>query len=142
VNNYRLGWPEAFKVLVMGPMASSTYSLELLPGTLAINTKKTFDPTWVSPVVGDFFSSCYWQVTLPVEPTLGQPGLTFKIWHSAIIDTPLYSADYAVGFPFGFYPQWRNGTLIRVNFLSPSIALNPDTFRWHIQAAGWNDYNP
>jgi len=142
LNNYRRGFPEAYRVLIMGPMSSATYSLELLPDTLGINLNKNWDPTWRSPTVGDTFSSCYWQITLPPEPVLGQPQITFKIFHDALVPTPLYSAEYQVGFPFGSYPQWRNGSLSHVNFLSPSITLNPDTFRWQIEAAPWSVYNP
>lgn len=142
LNNNRMGWPEAYKIVAMGPMLSARYAINALPAELLINTNKTFDLTWTSPVVGGFFDNVRMTVELPLEFSVGSPGIKIRIVHTAIINTPIFSAEYTVGFPFGNYPAWRTNQLHHLSFLSPDITLNPDTFQLHIAAATYAFYDP
>lgn len=142
VDNYRFAFPEAYKVVVLGPQSSARYAISLLPTVQAINLHKDFELTWRSETVGGFFDNAYWQVTLPLNNQLNVDTMRVQYWHDAIIPTPLFDAIYYVGFPFNSYPAWRNGPLKELLWLSPDITLNPDDYHCHIEAARWDDYNP
>lgn len=142
LNNNRRGFPEAYKIVAIGPMFSAKYAISLLKNELLINTKKTFDLTWEGAKVGGFFDGCHLEVGLPLEFAVHSVGIDIRIVHDAAIPTPLFSAVYTVGFPFGNYPAWRTNQLVELRYLSPDITLNPDTFSLFIEAAPWSVYNP
>lgn len=142
LNNYRFGWPEAYRVLSHGPISSSRYNVEVIGYENAINLSKEYSRKWVSAPSGNVFDNAYWQVEFPGAPDEPLENIKIGIWHSALIDTPLFSATYRSSELDPDYHFLRCGALIQLHFLSPDVQVDPERFGAIIVAARWDVYNP
>jgi len=140
VDNYRFGWPEAYRVLSHGAISSPRYAVEVIDYEFAVNLKKTYDRTWISATRGGIFDNAYWQVFFPGVPDEPIEEIRFGIWHSAIIDTPLFSATYQSSEFDPDYHFIRFGGLRQLHYLSPDVNVDPDRFNLIITAARWDVY--
>lgn len=142
LNNYRFGFPEAYLVFSHGHIASARYSVEVIDYEPAINLNKTYTRRWVSATKGGFFDNAYWKIEFlePYETQLDR--VKFGIWHSAVIDTPLFSATYRKAESNPVYYNMPFGALEELHFLSPDVLVDPSRFAPVLIAARWNIYNP
>jgi hypothetical protein len=142
LDNYRRGFPEAFRVESLGPMFSARWAISLLKDVLWTNTSKEFSPTWTSVPVGGVFDNVFASVTLPIEPTLRTSVIDLRFDHKALINTPIFHAEYFMSILTEPYRAFSTASLKQLFYLSPDITLNPDNFAMYLRAADWSQYNP
>lgn len=142
LNNYRFGYPEAYFVRARDAMVSTRWDVSSLDFNVAINTNKEFVRTWTSLPRGTVFDNTYWSIEISGPADESNLQCRFRLLHSALIDTPLFSATYdfsqtVLGFESLFLDQWTT-----LHFLSPDITLPSHGFRVILDAANYTRYNP
>jgi len=142
LNNYRTGYPEAYYVRARDAMVSTRWDVSSMDFNVGVNLNKTFDRRWTSEPRGGVFDNSYWsiEVTGPADQHVLQ--CRFRLTHSALVDTPLFSATYTfdqtfIGFENIFLDQWDT-----LHFLNPDIHLPSGGFRVFLEAARYARYNP
>jgi len=140
--NYTFGWPEAYMLTTSTLMTSARYAVSQMDTVPAINLNKTFDRTWTSAPVGGFFDNAYWRLSFFEDPQEDIRHFKYEVRHSAIIDTPLFSATYQLRNQPGAYPLCQGGHFTELHFLSPDIQVDTERFTLTFFAARWNICNP
>jgi hypothetical protein len=142
LKNYKTGFAEAYEAHPRYLISSSRYATSLFSTVLAVNTSKDYSRFWRSETVGGFFDNVYWTFELLTPPNEVAAWVRFKIWHDALIPTPLFSADYDCPILNQGWDVWFLRDLRQLNFLSPDINVDPNTWQVTIRAAPWIRYNP
>lgn len=140
LQNYAFAYPEAYYCYSHGLISSSRYNVEVIGYENAINLNKGYRRIWTSAPSGNIFDNAYWQIETVSQPDEYFDRFRLSIWHSAIIDTPLFDATYKLNESSPVYYNFQGGAMLQLHYLSPDVNVDPDRFAPWIKAARWDRY--
>jgi len=142
LNNYQFAYPECYRIYYHDLIFSARYAVSQISQVMGVNLSKEYLRSWRSPTYGGIFDNVYWILSITSPPNEPVDEGRFAIWHSAVIDTPLFDATYRTVQTLPQYENFSFQQLKQLHYLSPDISVDPETFKIFFTAARYDRYNP